>query len=459
MIIQIKEKDSPIREISLDQAKFEFRNKIISSSALYWKEGMKEWERLDQMPEIKEITTQSPKEDRLGENWLYRQINARRHFFGNPEPVSGKGNSEKRKWVRVLSFTGIILAYLFVCVSFFGSSIDRNANDNPLPGVIVGLILLRRIYRLQAEKTLAKKPDSSFLGFYFKASAWSFIKWFIYLIPVYIFAVLDAETSSQFGTNLGLCFGLYICTIPLSLDTPIWTWLKRKEYAEAGYPPKNMAWAIAGGIAIPLFAIGLVTLVIPAFKNSLERAKIVSEAAEVSKTAEAQTNATPAPWSPPAEELIDPQTADSGTPTETAVSQKVYGKSKAYSLILPPEWEVTNDIPEHDFTASNEGLNFEVIYQPKSSRTASELLDIIKRRLQKNGAVDITSPFTRVFNNIKWLGVSSTLLFRGKKSGSMTCMVYKSDKGAFILMFGSALQPENVTRQFFDPIINSFNIE
>ena len=458
MIIQIKDKDTPIREISLEQAKFEFRNKIISNSALYWKEGMKEWERLDQMPEIREITSHSPKEERLGESWLYRQINARRHFFGNIQSASDKGNSEKHKWVRTLSSIGIILDYLFVCISFWGSSIGQKENDILLPGVIVALILLRRIYRLEAERTLTQKPDISFLGFYFRASAWSFIKWFIYLIPVCIFAFLDAENASQIGTNLGRCFGIYIFSILFSIDTPIWTWRKRKEYAKVGYPPKNMSWAIAGGIAIPAFAIGLFTLVIPAFQNSLERAKIVSEAAQASKTAEAQTNASPTPWSPPAEELIDPQTADSVAPSDPSVPQRVYGKSKAYSLILPPEWEVSNQFPEHDFSAHNKALFFQVMYFKESSKTASELLDILKTRLQKDGAVDFSNQFGYDLYGIRWTAFFCKIRILENESGEMTCMVYKSNKGVFISMFGSALKPEIETRKFFDPIFESFTI-
>ena len=69
------------------------------------------------------------------------------------------------------------------------------------------------------------------------------------------------------------------------------------------------------------------------------------------------------------------------------------------------------------------------------------------------------SPYTRVINNRAWIGFSSTLIFQGNKSGSISYLLYKSGKGVFILMYGSALQPDKDTRQFFDPIINSFNIE
>jgi hypothetical protein len=47
MILHVKEKDAPVREISIEQAKFEFKNNIISRDALCWKIGMKEWVVLD----------------------------------------------------------------------------------------------------------------------------------------------------------------------------------------------------------------------------------------------------------------------------------------------------------------------------------------------------------------------------------------------------------------------------
>lgn len=458
MILHIKDKDAPIREVSLDQVKFEFRNKIISNSALYWKAGMSEWSRLDQLPEIKEISVQSPKEERLGENWLYRQIDARRHFSEAPNSNQSQDATTKWTWVKILSSTGFILVYIFACSLFISAAITRNENHNPTLGVLLGLILFRRIFRLQSEKTITKKPDRSFSRFYLHASAWAFAKWFVYLIPVYIFAVLDAETSSYLGTNLGKCLGLYICTLILGLDVPVWTWRKRNEYTANGYPRKNLAWAVVGGVGIPVSIYAVIFLFIPAFQSSMERARIVSEALEASKVAEAQANATPAPWSPPAEEL-DPQAAVSVAPAESSAQQRVYGKSMAYSLILPPEWEVTNYIPDHDFGANNKALFFQVIYFKESSKTASEILDILKIRLQKDGAYYFSNPIFRNINGLNWISFTCEMKLLKNSAGSTTCQVYKNNKGIFILMYGSALSPEEETRPVFNSILNSFEIK
>jgi hypothetical protein len=214
---------------------------------------------------------------------------------------------------------------------------------------------------------------------------------------------------------------------------------------------------VIGGVGIPASIYAVIFLFIPAFQNSMERARIVSDAFEASKVAEAQAKVTPAPWSPP-EESFD-VIAVSNRPNTLPNSQRVFGKSKAYSLILPDDWEVTNDIPEHDFTASRDSLNFEVIYQPSRAKSANELLDIIKRRFQKNGAVDFTDPYRKEINNRQWIGFACTLIFRGAKSGSMTCLVHKSEKGVFILMYGSALSPKEETSPVFDKILNSFEIK
>lgn len=451
MILHIKDKDAPIRELTIEQAKFEFRNKVISSSALYWKAGMQEWSRLDQLPDIKEIADQSPKEERLGENWIYRQIDARRNLSEPPRENKSDSPVNKWSWAGFLASAGWILVYIATCTMLISSAITRNEDHNPVVGFLLGLILFRRIYRIQSEKTIIKKQNISLLGYYLHSSAWSFLKWFLWLIPVYVFAVLDAETAANMGENLGKCFGIFLCTIFLGLDVPFWTWRKKSEYATIGYPPKKLAWAIVGAIAIPASIYAGIFLVIPAFQNAIYRAGIASQVVklkEVSKDLDRlsdreksleETSPTSAPTSP-----------------ESAGSDRVYGKSKAYSLVLPEGWEVTNDIADHDFTASGKGLNFEVIYKPINTMTPMEILDKIKNRLQKNGATDFTDPYSKFINNREWLGITCAVTFQGSKSGSMTCMVHTGENRAFLLMYGSALYSFEKTQPVFDSIIQSF---
>lgn len=178
---------------------------------------------------------------------------------------------------------------------------------------------------------------------------------------------------------------------------------------------------------------------------------------EASKVAEAQANATPAPWSPPADEL-DPQAAVSGAPTESSAQQRVYGKSMAYSLILPPQWEVTNQFPENDLSAQNKLLFFRVMYFKESSKTASELLDILKTRLHMDGATDFSNEFIYDIYGIRWNAFTCSIKILGDNTGSITNMINKNDKGIFILIFGSAVEAEIDTRKFFSPILDSFTI-
>lgn len=297
MILQIKDKDAPVREISLDQAKFEFRNKIISNSALYWKAGMKEWERLDQMPEIKAITTQSPKEDRLGENWLYRQIDARRSL-GETGKLSSL--TAKEKWLNILSVLGITLVYIFTFLLFISATITRDQNHNPFLGFLFGFILFRRILRLQSESTISKNQNIKFVAFYLKSSFLSCLKWFLYLTPVYIVAVIDAETASHFGKNMGKSLGLYICTIVCSVDAPLWVWRKRNQFSASGYPQKNLAWAYVGGIGLPLSLIYLFAFFIPEFQNATQRTQAIVEANKFPKPRVVPTNENA--YSPPEQE-------------------------------------------------------------------------------------------------------------------------------------------------------------
>jgi hypothetical protein len=140
-------------------------------------------------------------------------------------------------------------------------------------------------------------------------------------------------------------------------------------------------------------------------------------------------------------------------------NKMVYGKSGAYSLVLPQGWIVTNDTPEHDFTATGEGLNFEVIYQPHSSRSALEAILITKNRFQKNGGVDFTEPETIEINGNEWVKINCKFVFRGEKTGSMTCMACKKPSGLFIVMFGGVLSDQGNTQSTLRSILESFEIQ
>ena len=297
MLIHIKQDGKPIREISLEQAKFEIHNKMITGAALYWAAGMKEWARLDQLPEIYDQTSKSIKEERLGVNWLYRQIDARRSF-GDTRKLSSP--TAKEKWLKALSITGLIIVYIFTCLLFVSAVITRDQNHNPLLGFLLGLILFRRIFRLQSQSVIINKQTINFVAYYFKASFLACLKWLLYLTPVYIFAIVDAETASDFGKNMGKSLGLYICTIVFAVDAPFWVWRKRNQFAESAYPEKNLAWAFVGGIGLPLSLIYLFAFFIPVFQNSMQRAQAVAEAAKFPKPRSVPTSENAS--SPPKQE-------------------------------------------------------------------------------------------------------------------------------------------------------------
>jgi hypothetical protein len=251
--------------------------------------------------------------------------------------------------------------------------------------------------------------------------------------------------------------GLYICTIAFGLDVPAWTWRKRNQLSEEGYPDKNIAWAVTGGIGLPATVYIILALVIPAFQNSIQKAQLIAKDFEGTKSP--TPPASEASWSPPEESFDDFQNASNAVPEPPAGNRRVYGKSGAYSLILPIGWDENNHTTPFDFIAINKSLVFEVAYFKESSKTESELLEILKVRLKKDGAAGFTETFQKEVNGINWIGFSSVFSYKGKLSGNHTCLINKNFNGVFILMFGSALQSENETQPIFDPIVESFKIE
>jgi tetratricopeptide (TPR) repeat protein len=186
-------------------------------------------------------------------------------------------------WLKALSVTGVVLTYIFACLLFISFVVTRDQNHNPLLGFLLGLILFRRISRLQSESVIINKQHINFFAYYIKALFIAFLKWLLYLTPVYIFAIIDAETASDASKNIGKFLSLYFCTIFFALDAPFWVWRKRKQFSDSGYPKKNMAWAIVGGIGLPLSLIYLFTFFIPVFQNSVQRAQSVAEASKFPK--------------------------------------------------------------------------------------------------------------------------------------------------------------------------------
>jgi hypothetical protein len=277
MILHVKDKDAPVREISIEQAKFEFKNNIISRDALCWKIGMKEWVTLDQLPEMHDCLLKSPKENKLNENWLGRQIDARRSFTSDAQPAVSQSTNDKSYRLRILAPIGLILMFIFTCILLAGSAISavtRSEPNAPLLGVLCGMIVFRRLYRLECEKTALLKNDASFTGYYFSSSLKCISKWFIYFIPAGIFAFLTGENASEYGAILGTLLGAIICTILLGLDVPIWVWRKKECIANKVFPEKNLAWALTGAISIPLAIYFAVFLMVPSFQRARERAEM-----------------------------------------------------------------------------------------------------------------------------------------------------------------------------------------
>jgi TPR repeat protein len=341
MILHVKDKDAPVREISIEQAKFEFKNNIISRDALCWKIGMKEWVALDLLPEMHDRLLDSPKETKLNENWLGRQLEARRNFRTNTQTTIATSINNNFKWQRILARIGIILMFIFTCVQFAGSAtsaVTRNEPKAPVLAFICGLMLFRRFYRLQSEKNALKKIEISFISFYLSSSLKSITKWFMFFIPVGIFAFLTGENAPEYGAILGSLFGMIICTILLGLDVPIWVWRKKECIANNVFPEKNLAWAWTGAISIPLAVYFVVFLIVPAFQHAGARAEMAvniynarAKAAEAQKLKDtdqvaAKPDWTPtepdATWSPPeSDSIVEP--ANSSTPIPSQVLEKL----------------------------------------------------------------------------------------------------------------------------------------
>jgi hypothetical protein len=310
MILHVKDKDAPVREISIEQAKFEFKNNIISRNALCWKIGMKEWVALDQLPEMHDRHLESPKEDKLNENWLNRQLDARRSVTSDAQPTVAQSMNNKSHRLKILAPIGVILMFIFTCIQFAGSAISavtRSETNAPLLGVLCGMIVFRRLYRLQSEKTALLNNGGSFTGYYFSSSLKSISKWFIYFIPAGIFAFLTGENASEYGTILGTLIGAIICTILLGLDVPIWVWRKKECIANNHFTEKNLAWALTGAISIPLAIYFAIFFMVPSFQRARERAEMAvrinkerAEAEEARKSELANQDATKSAWTPPA---------------------------------------------------------------------------------------------------------------------------------------------------------------
>lgn len=336
MILHVKEKDAPVREISIEQAKFEFKNNIIGRDALCWKIGMKEWVALDQLPEMHDRLLDSPKENKLNENWLNRQLDARRSFTSDAQPAVSQSTNDKSYRLKILARIGVILIFILTCIQFAGSAISavtRSEYKEPLLGLLCGIIVFRRLYRLECEKTALLKNGGSFTGYYFSSSLKCISKWFIYFIPAGIFAFLSGENGNEYGTIIGTLLGAIIFTILFGLDVPIWVWRKKECIANKVFPEKNLAWALTGAISIPLAIYFAVFLMVPSFLHARERAETAAnitqanaEAKEARKLELANQDATnpastpPASdstWTPPEKDLdVEPPKSSTLTPSE-----------------------------------------------------------------------------------------------------------------------------------------------
>lgn len=310
MILHVKDKDAPVREISIEQAKFEFKNNIISRDALCWKIGMKEWVALDQLPEMHDRLLDSPKENKLNENWLNRQLDARRSFTSDAQAAVSQSTNDKSYRLKILARIGVILIFIFTCIQFAGSAITavtRSEPNAPLLGVLCGIIVFRRLYRLECERTALKKNSGSFTGYYFSSSLKSISKWFIYFAPLGVFAILTGETSDDYAESFGTILGFIIFTMFFSLDVPIWVWRKKECIANKLFPEKNLAWALTGAISIPLAIYFAIFFMVPSFQRARERAEMAvrinkerAEAEEARKSELASQDATKPASTPPA---------------------------------------------------------------------------------------------------------------------------------------------------------------
>ena len=315
MILHVKDKDAPVREISIEQAKFEFKNNIISRDALCWKIGMKEWVTLDQLPEMHERILESPKENKLTENWLNRQLDARRSLKSDAQTTVAQSMDNKSYWLKILARIGVILIFTFTCLQLIGYTTSSTTRNEPSAlgfGFLCGIMICRRIYRLQSEKTALLKNAGSFIGFYFSSSLKSILKWFIYFAPLGVFAVLTGETSDDYAESFGTILGFIIFTMFFSLDVPIWVWRKKECIANKHFTEKNIAWALTGAISIPLAIYFAIFFMVPSFQRARERAEMASritqaraEAEEARKSELASQDAVKSAWQPPEESFDD----------------------------------------------------------------------------------------------------------------------------------------------------------
>ena len=360
MILHVKEKDAPVREISIEQAKFEFKNNIISRDALCWKVGMKEWVALDQLPEMHDRLLDSTKENKLNENWLNRQLDVRRSLTSDAQPDVSQSMDNKSYWLKILARIGVILMFIFTCLYFAGFASSGAAPDeyNALfLGVICGVLVFRRLYRLECEKTVIFNKNSSFILFYLKSSLKSIRKLFVYVIPVIVVAALGGDNANESKTIWVTFAAGIISTILLALDVPIWVWRQKDCITNDHFPEKNLAWAWTGAIGIPLAIYFAMFFMVPSLQRARERAEMApritqarAEAEEARKseiTNQHATNPASTPpasdstWTPPEKDLdMEPPKSPNLTPSQVLERLTYIKEVKTKAKAGDPESQV-----------------------------------------------------------------------------------------------------------------------
>jgi TPR repeat protein len=283
----------------------------------------------------------SPKENKLNEKWLGRQLDARRSLTSEAQPAVSQSMDNKSYWLKILARIGAILMFIFTCLYFAGFASSGAAPDefNALfLGVICGVMVFRRLYRLECEKTAIFNKDSSFKLFYLKSSFKSISKLFVYVIPVIVLAALGADNANESKTIWVTFAAGIISTILFALDVPIWVWRQKECIDNDHFPEKNLTWAWTGAIGIPLAIYFAMFFMVPSFLRARERAETAAnitqanaEAEEARKLEVANQDATkPAStppssdstWSPPEKDL-DQEPPKSPTLTHSQVLERL----------------------------------------------------------------------------------------------------------------------------------------
>lgn len=400
MTIHIKDLYQPQRELTASQANRELQAGTISTDAMAWKPGMEQWVPILSLPEIQapippQATPRVPAVDRASNPGLPPRV----------EIPTSVPEAQTKPIIKILARVGIALAFAIVAVTCFSSSVARGgAQSAPLLGAFVGIALFRRLTRKRSEAMAIRHPSNRWILHYIRSYYSAGWRWLLFFSAIALLAALSLETAEEMGTAAGRAIGVMIFTMIFSADIPFRTFRRSRRESFSTFPERYSAWAIFGGVVIPLFGIALFAFLPPALTNALDRANRAKSIVEERNHREAAANDD---------------------------SLQFTGTEIPYMLSTPAAWtSVKRDSP-FDLTLLNKGMMILVMAEKHNTLTTEELT---KRSLDElrdtDRLISSTDPEKVEIDGRSWNQMLVHFTVDGEEVVSIY-QVYGGEEGAF----------------------------